>query len=70
MTTNADYDSKMQELMDKVHDLEEKTAAFKGFVEPSFVLTDFHKLYDPMTAAAKEAHDIYHELLGLQGHAH
>ena len=70
MTTNVLFDGKMQELIAKVQELEEKTAAFKAFVQPSFELREFHKHYDPMTAAAKEAHDIYHEILGLHGHAH
>lgn len=70
MTTNAEFDAKTRELLNKVQELEEKTLAFKSFVQPSFELTEFHKHYDPMTAAAKEAHDIYHELLGLRAHAH
>ena len=70
MAAEPSYDTKMRELMDKVQDLEEKTQALKSFVQPSFELAEFHKYYDPMTAAAKEAHDIYHEILGLRGHAH
>ncbi len=70
MTTNAELETKMQELIDKTQELEEKTAAFKAFVQPSFELRDFHKHYDPMTAAAKEAHDIYHEIMGLHGHTY
>jgi hypothetical protein len=70
MTTEAGFDTKMQELIAKVQELEDKTAAFKAFVQPSFEITDFHKHYDPVTETAKAAHDIYHELLGLRGHAH
>ena len=69
MATDTSFDAKMEELMQRVRDLEEKTSAFKAFVQPSFELTEFHKHYDPMTEAAKKAHDIYHELLGLRGHA-
>ena len=67
MTTNVLFDAKMQELIAKVQELEEKTVAFKAFVQPSFELTEFHQHYDPVTEAAKAAHDVYHELLHLGG---
>ena len=70
MTTNVLFEGKMQELLTKVQELEEKTAAFKAFVQPSFELSEFHTHYDPMTEAAKAAHDVYHELLHLQGDHH
>ena len=69
-TIDTSFDAKMEELLQQVQDLEAKTAAFKAFVQPAFELTEFHKHYDPMTEAAKKSHDIYHELLGLRGHAH
>ena len=70
MTTNVLFDAKMQELLAKVQELEEKTSAFKAFVKPSFELAEFHEHFDPVTETAKRAHDIYHELLHLQGHDH
>jgi hypothetical protein len=70
MSTDAAFEDKAQELMPKVLELEEKTAAFNAFIRPSFGLTEFHQHYDPMTATAKAAHDIYHEMLALEGHAH
>ncbi len=70
MTTNADFDAKMQELTDKVQELEDTVTAFKSFVQPSFELAEFHKHYDPVTETAKAAHDIYHQMLHLRAHAH
>lgn len=70
MTTNVLFEAKMQELIAKVQELEEKTSAFKAFVQPSFELTEFHKHFDPVTETATATHDIYHELLHLQGHDH
>ena len=71
MTTNVLFDAKMQELIAKVQELEERTSAFKAFVQPSFDLAEFHKHYDPVTETAKAAHDVYHELLHLGGeHQH
>ena len=67
MATDTSFDAKMKELMENVQDLEEKTAAFKAFIQPSCEITDFHKHYNPVTDAAKKAHDIYHELLLLRG---
>lgn len=70
MTTNPILDAKMAELVAAATELEEKTAAFKAYVQPGFETTDFHKFYDPMTEAAKTAHDVYHELLHLGGSGH
>ncbi len=70
MTTNVLFDGKMAELIAKIQELEEKTAAFKAFVQPSFDLDEFHTHYDPVTETAKAAHDIYHELLHLGGEHH
>ena len=70
MATDPSFDAKMQALMDKVQELEDKVTAFRSFVQPSFELTEFHKHYDPVTETAKAAHDIYHELLHLKAHAH
>ena len=70
MATDTSFDAKMKELVENVQDLEEKTAAFKAFIQPSCELTEFHKHYDPVTEATKKAHDTYHELLHLQGHSH
>ena len=70
MTTNVLFDAKMQELIAKVQELAERTSAFKAFVQPSFDLDEFHEHFDPVTETAKDAHDIYHEMLHLRGHDH
>ena len=70
MATSTEFDTKMQQLIDKVRELEERTASFRAFIQPSFDLTEFHQHYDPVTETATAAHDIYHELLHLQPHAH
>ncbi len=70
MTTNVLFDGKMQALIAKIQELEEKTAALKAFVQPSFELDHFHDHFDPVTETAKAAHDIYHELLHLGGEHH
>ena len=67
MTTNVLFDAKMQELIAKVQELDEKTQAFKAFVQPSFELSEFHTHFDPVTEAATALHDVYHELLHLGG---
>ena len=67
MTTNVLFDGKMQELLAKVQELEEATAAFKAFVQPSFEFAEFHTHFDPVTETATAVHDIYHELLHLGG---
>ena len=60
----------MQQLIDKVRELEERTASLRAFIQPAFDLTEFHQHYDPVTETATAAHDIYHELLHLQPHGH
>ena len=70
MTTNVLFDAKMQELIAKVQELEEKTAAFGSFVKSSYDGDRFHEHYDPVTETAKAAHDLYHELLHLGGEHH
>ena len=70
MTTNPILDAKMAELVAAAQELEGKTAAFRAYVQPGLDLTAFHEHYDPMTEAAKAAHDVYHELLHLGGSGH
>ena len=70
MASSTEFDTKMQQLSDKVRELEERTASFRAFIQPSFDMTAFHQHYDPVTETVKAAHDIYHELLHLQAHGH
>ena len=70
MTANVLFDAKMQEFIAKVQELEDKTSAFRAFVQPSCELAGFHTHFDPVTETAKAAHHIYHELLHLKGQDH
>ena len=67
MTTNVLFDGKMQDLLAKVQELEDKTAAFKTFVTSAYDHARFHEHFDPIMETAKGAHEIYHELLHLEG---
>lgn len=67
---NPVYDSKLQELTRKVAELEKRAAAPRDLIQPGFDLRAFHTFYDPLRAATKEAHDLYHELLQTVGYGH
>jgi len=69
-SANPTYDSKLQELTDKVAEVERRASALRNLIQPGFDLRAFHNTYDPLIDSAKEAHDIYHELLQAAGYAH
>ena len=69
-TKNAAYDTKIRQLSDKLADLEKEVAALRTLVKPGFDTAKFHTFYDPILDTAKEAHDVYHELLHAGGHSH
>ena len=69
-SANPSYDLKLQELTSKVTELEELSAALRDLIKPGFDVTAFHTIYDPLKDAARQAHDIYHELLQTLGLQH
>ena len=70
MATSPEFSTKMNELISTIGALEAAAADLKQFVEPSCDLQAFHNHYDPLVHAANAAHDLYHELLHLQGDGH
>lgn len=69
-SASSTYDSKLQELTDKVAEVERRAPALRNLIQPGFDLRVFHSIYDPLIDSAKEAHDIYHELLQAAGYVH
>jgi hypothetical protein len=67
---NPSYDSKVQELANKVAELEKQSEALRELIKPGFDPRAFHTVYDPLLDTAKEAHDIFHELLETLGYRH
>ena len=67
---NPTYDSKLQELTNKVAEVERRATALHDLIQPGFDLRAFHTIYDPLMDSAKEAHDIYHEFLQAAGYVH
>ena len=70
VSTNPAYDSKLQALTDKVAEVERRATALRDLIQPGFDLRTFHSIYDPFLDSAKQAHDIYHELLQAAGYVH
>jgi ABC-type transporter Mla subunit MlaD len=70
MATSPEFSTKQNELISTIAALEAAAADLKQFVQPSFDLHAFHNHYDPLVQAANAAHDLYHELLHLQGDGH
>jgi hypothetical protein len=69
-TQNAAYTKKLNELVQKVTEMEAKTAALRAAVKPGFDPASFHKYFDPIMESAQDAHDVYHEMLEAGGHGH
>jgi hypothetical protein len=69
-SANPSYESKLQELTHKVAEVERRATALSNLIQPGFDLRTFHTIYDPLMDSAKEAHDIYHELLQAAGYVH
>jgi hypothetical protein len=64
------YESKLQELSNKVAELEDLSAALRELIKPGFDVRTFHTVYDPLMETARETHDVFHELLQTIGVGH
>lgn len=62
-TPQASYEQKLGQLTEKVAEIERRSAALRELIKPGFDASAFHTFYDPLMEAAREAHDVYHELL-------
>jgi hypothetical protein len=70
MATSPEFSTKQNELISIIATLEAAAADLKQFIQPSFDLQAFHLHYDPLVQAANTAHDLYHELMHLEGDGH
>ncbi|MDA1216207.1 MAG: hypothetical protein O2812_04980 [Chloroflexi bacterium] len=70
MATSPEFSTKQNELISIIAAIEAAAVDLKQFVQPSFDLNAFHHHYDPLVQAANTAHDLYHELMHLQGDGH
>ena len=61
--------AKTEELRAQVDILVQLVTVFREYVKPDFDVGAYHQHFDPILNAAYKSHDIYHELLALQGHA-
>ena len=69
-SANPSYDLKLQELTNKVAEVERPATALRNLIQSGFDLRAFHAIYDPFMDSAKEAQTIYHELLQAAGYVH